>query len=142
MSEKDIRWIQRLNNYIKAFEQLKDAVSLANQKELSNLEKQGLVQAFEFTHELAWNVMKDYFSYQGESSIFGSRDASRMAFNRGLISDGHVWMEMIDSRNKTSHTYDEEIIEEIYGKIINYYFTAFEDFKQTMQQFKEKEGSQ
>ena len=140
MSKKDIRWVQRLNNYVKAFEQLKDAVYLAKQKELSNLEKQGLVQAFEFTHELAWNVMKDYFAYQGDSSIFGSRDASRMAFNRGIISDGHIWMEMIDSRNKTSHTYDEETIEEIYDKIINLYFPAFEDFIQTMQQLKEKEG--
>lgn len=135
----DIRWIQRFNNYIKAFSHLKEAVELTKKRKLSNLEKQGLVQAFEFTHELAWNVMKDYFKYQGNNEIYGSRDASREAFRVGLVENGHIWMEMIKSRNKTSHTYNEEITEEIILEIISKYTDAFIEFKNKIKKLKEKE---
>lgn len=74
-------------------QRLSEAVVLAGQRELSPLEQQGLIQAFEFTHELAWNVMKDYFFWQGTSSITGSRDATREASSKELIEDGEGWME-------------------------------------------------
>ena len=70
--------------------------------------KEGLIQRFEYTHELAWNVMKDYAVYQGNSNVGGSRDASREAFQMNLVTDGQVWMDMISSRNKTSHTYTRQ----------------------------------
>jgi len=136
---EDIRWIQRLNYYINALAQLEEAVNLARENQLSNLEKQGLVQAFEFTHELAWKVMKDFFAYQGNSAIHGSRDAGREAFNANLIKDGHIWMDMITSRNKTSHTYDEETVEEIYTNITEQYLYAFVEFKNKMIEPKNKE---
>lgn len=79
--------------------QLENAVLLSHERDFTPLEEQGLIQAFEFTHELAWNVMKDYFADQGNISITGSRDAIREAFNKGLITDGEGWMEMIRSRN-------------------------------------------
>nr|WP_232424788.1 nucleotidyltransferase substrate binding protein [Algoriphagus resistens] len=78
--EQDIRWHQRLENYSKAFGQLEKAVSLSKKCELSDLEEQGLIQAFEFTHELSWNLLKDYLIFQGNSSITGSRDATRGPF--------------------------------------------------------------
>ncbi len=139
MEDKDIRWIQRLNSYSKALLQLEKAVNLAKERGLTDLEKQGLIQAFEFTHELAWNVMKDYFAYQGNYEIHGSRDASREAFNKGLIENGDVWMEMIISRNKTSHTYNEEVAEEIVANILNKYISAFVEFENKMNSLKEKE---
>ena len=131
----DIRWMQRFNNYKNALSQLESAVLLSRQRELSALEKQGLIQAFEFTHELAWNVMKDYFSYQGNPDITGSRDAARESFAKGLITDGEGWMEMIKSRNQTSHTYNQLIADEIVEKIINLYFPLFTDFAGHMQAF-------
>nr|VFJ56069.1 MAG: nucleotidyltransferase substrate binding protein, HI0074 family [Candidatus Kentron sp. DK] len=73
----DIRWRQRFDNYRQALARLRDAVALRQQRPLSDLEQQGLIKAFEFTHELAWNVMKDYFEYQGNTRITGSRDAIR-----------------------------------------------------------------
>jgi len=57
MNDLDIRWQQRFANYKKALRQLQSAVELSDQRELSQLEKQGVIQAFEFTHELAWNVL-------------------------------------------------------------------------------------
>jgi nucleotidyltransferase substrate binding protein (TIGR01987 family) len=127
--ETDIRWKQRLSNYKNALSQLKKFI---DKEHLNELEEQGLIQAFEFTHELAWNLMKDYFEYQGNTNITGSRDAIREAFNKGLIEDGEGWMEMIASRNKSSHTYNESIVKEIREKIFKSYFNLFNDFQNKM----------
>jgi len=133
MSNQDIRWKQRFSNFTKALKQLESAVNISKSRELSDLEKQGLIQAFEFTHELAWNVMKDFFDYQGGAELItGSRDATKEAFNKGLISDGDMWIEMIKSRNKTSHTYQMTIAQEITEKIKNNYFELFQDFHKIM----------
>ncbi len=132
MNSEDIRWKQRYQNFLKAFALLEEAVQLYNERGLSELEKQGLIQRFEFTHELAWNVMKDYFEYQGNTQIMGSRDATREAFNKGLIADGEAWMEMITSRNKSSHTYNEKIAEELVEKITSSYHSQFAAFRQFM----------
>lgn len=134
MADKDIRWIQRLDNYSRAFAKLNEGVELARQRFLSDLEKQGLIQAFEFTHELAWNVMKDYFAFQGDPSITGSRDAFREAFNKGLTGDGEGWMEMIPCRNQTSHTYNQEVADEITGLTVERYHGLFQKFLERMQE--------
>ena len=133
MRNSDIRWVQRLQNFRKALAQLNNAVALSQQRELSDLEEQGLIQAFEFTHELAWNVMRDYFLYQGNDSIHGSRDATREAFHKGLIRYGDGWMEMIKSRNQTSHTYNEETAKEIVDKITSVYILLFNEFRNGME---------
>lgn len=127
--EEDIRWKQRFSNYIKALNQLQKFI---DKGDLNELEEQGLIQAFEFTHELAWNVMKDYFEYQGNTSITGSRDATREAFQRNLIENGSQWMEMIKSRNQSSHTYNEVTAHEIREQVFNFYYTLFVDFKNKM----------
>ncbi len=137
MNHQDIRWRQRFSHYQKALRQLSNAVELSRKRPLSELEKQGLIQAFEFTHELAWNVMKDYFEYQGNTSITGSRDATRESFRRNLVANGKGWMEMIQSRNKTSHAYNREVADEIAGKVINVYHELFIAFEKRMQDMKD-----
>ena len=131
---QDIRWIQRLSSYQRATQRLTSAVELAATRTLSDLEKQGLIQAFEFVFELAWNVMKDYFIYQGNPDISGSRDAIRTAFKQGLIADGEGWMEMIKSRNQTSHTYNEAVANAICEQILRLYYPLFTQFELKMQQ--------
>ncbi len=76
--------------------------------------------------------MKDYFEYQGTISITGSRDATREAFQKGLIQEGERWMEMIKSRNQTAHTYNKAIAEEIVNKIQNEYAVLFSAFFEKM----------
>jgi nucleotidyltransferase substrate binding protein (TIGR01987 family) len=136
MNHQDIRWQQRFSHYQKALLQLSKAVELSRQRPLSEIEKQGLIKAFEFTHELAWNVMKDYFEYQGNTSLTGSRDATREAFQKSLIVDGEGWMEMIPSRNQTSHTYNQEIADEIAEKVTVSYHDLFKAFEKRMQDLK------
>lgn len=123
---QDIRWKQRFNNYLKAFQTLIEAVELAQTRELSKLEQQGLIQGFEFTHELAWNVLKDYLEHKGFVDLIGSRDATRLAFKNGLIENGDVWMAMIKARNQTSHTYNPELAEEVAEDILQLFYPEFE----------------
>jgi nucleotidyltransferase substrate binding protein (TIGR01987 family) len=123
---EDVRWKQRFNNYLKALRTLTEAVELAEKRQLSNLEEQGMIQGFEFTHELAWNVLKDYLEETGVSGIIGSKGATREAFRNGLIDDGEAWMEMIKARNLSSHTYNPETAEEIVESILTRFYPAFE----------------
>jgi nucleotidyltransferase substrate binding protein (TIGR01987 family) len=137
----DIRWIQRLSNYSKALGRLKAALELDATRPLSDLEKQGLIQAFEFTHELAWNTIKDFYEYQGETELQGSRDVARLAFRRGLVESGEIWMDMIKSRNRTSHTYDEKIAEGIVSDVRSRYFQEFVLLEERLSRLKEAEGA-
>ena len=129
MSTEPARWIRRFDNYKRAFAQLEEGVELASERELSDLEKEGIIQRFEYTQELAWNVIKDFYKDQGETGIQGSRDAFRMASERGLLTHGEALMESIKSRNDTSHTYDSETADEIFTAIVEDYHAAFQEIK-------------
>jgi len=131
--EEDIRWKQRFQNYKKALITIKNAVEITKSRELSDLEKQGLIQGFEFTFELAWNVMKDYLEEQGITDIVGSKNAVRQAFSKGLVEDGDIWIEMINARNISSHTYDEETAEKLFEKIKNNFYDTFIIFREKME---------
>lgn len=127
----DIRWKQRFENYKKAFSQLKSAID-KNGLHPIDIIKEGIIQRFEFTHELAWKVMKDYLDYEGIQNVTGSRSATREAFNMGLITNGQAWMDMIESRKKTVHTYNQEVLEIEFKKVILSYYELFEIFEQKM----------
>lgn len=139
MKNQDIRWIQRFNSFSKAFLQLESAVALSKERPLSKLEEQGMIQAFEYTHELAWKTLKDFLEDKGTNSLYGSKDVTRAAFKLGLIENGDVWMDMIKSRNQTSHTYNEENAVEIVTDIINNYFRNFVLLHQKLQRLKKEE---
>jgi nucleotidyltransferase substrate binding protein (TIGR01987 family) len=126
---RDVRWEQRFVNFKKALSQLKKFV---DKGQLSELEEQGAIQAFEYTYELAWNVLKDFLEYQGITDIFGSRDAIRKAFRNGLIQDGDKWMDAYVSRTKTSHTYNQETAREVVDAILGTYYELFVDLEAKM----------
>ena len=132
----DIRWAQRFDNYRRALARLSTAITKVAEQEESDAEtsdllKEGLIQRFEYTHELAWNVMKDYAEYQGYTEIKGSRDAVRKAMQIGII-DSKSWMKSISDRNLTSHNYDEETFRGILKVIIEDYHPLFIKFEETM----------
>ena len=130
---KDVRWRQRFSNYLKAYEQLR---AFIEHGKLSKLEEQGLIKAFEYTYELAWNTIKDFYEFQGESNIQGSKDAIRLAFKRGLITEGETWMNMVQSRIQTAHTYDEAAAQEVVQAITVNYFPLFGELKTTLEKMK------
>ena len=121
MAGPDLRWRQRFDNFERALQVLERGVDLARQRPLSELEQQGLIQAFEFSHELAWNLLKDDLHDQGIAGIIGSRDATRLAFQNGLILDGEGWMAMIKARNQSSHTYNLEQAKAIARDVVDRY---------------------
>ena len=135
-ADKDIRWLQRFSNYQKALSKLRQAVELFQEEmnfrtDVDELLTEGLIQRFEYTHELAWSVMKDYLEHQGYTNITGSRDAIRKALAANLIDDAG-WMETIKDRNLTSHNYDEETAARIYENIVDVYFSMFCKFEKKM----------
>jgi nucleotidyltransferase substrate binding protein (TIGR01987 family) len=139
------RWQQRLSNYEKALEKLSEAVQwvalqsnslpeglIHSDSFFDDVIKEGIIQRFEYTHELAWNVMKDFLNYSGIENVMGPRDAIRSANESGLLQNAEVWMDMIRSRNKTSHTYHEETADEVFWNIVNDYYPEFIAFKNQM----------
>lgn len=147
MSKQDIRWEQRFSNFVKAFHKLDEAVSkilndfgideegsIDADDFLDDIIKEGLIQRFEYTHELAWKVMKDFLEEVGNVKIYGSKDATKEAFAADLIHKGELWMEMIKSRNQTSHTYNEATADEIFSKVIHEYHPLFKNFLNTMEE--------
>ena len=137
---QDIRWLRRFQNYQKAFTQLTQAVDLSHLRALSKLEQQGLIQGFEYTHELAWNTLKDFLEARGAAEIFGSRDTTRAAFTAGLIDQGEVWMQMIQSRNQSTHTYNEEMMTQIVTAVIQTYMAEFTKLQRKFEQLRSAES--
>jgi len=135
----DIRWLQRLSNFDLALNELSDAITITKLRPLTKLEEQGLIQAFEYNYELAWNTIKDFYQDQAEVNIQGSRDAIRLAFQRNLIDDGSLWMEMIKSRVLTSHTYNKETAKQIAVQIIKDFYPAFMKLNNTLHNIKKQE---
>lgn len=136
MDEKDIRWIQRFSNYRKALVKFNQAVEIVSNQmdwgeDVDDLLEEGLIQRFEYTHELAWKVMKDYAEYQGHTNIQGSRDAFRKGLEMGIIDDER-WMESIKDRNLTSHNYDDETAQNVLTAIIEVYAPMLNAFEQKM----------
>ena len=135
------RWRQRFENFKQALAQLLAAAELARVRQLSKLEQQGLIQAFEFTHEMAWNTLKDFLARRGPTArIYGSRDATREAFAADLIEDGDVWMKMLESRNATTHIYDEATADSIAQEILIRYVAEFENLRDTLNKIEEEQS--
>lgn len=88
-----------------------------------------MIQAFEFTHELAWNTLKDFLESRGAANLYASKDATREAFAGGLIDNGAEWMAMIQTRNRSSHTYNEKTANEIADAILNSFVSEFDKFR-------------
>ena len=128
---EDIRWQQRFSNYQKALAQLE---TFAEPPALNEREQQGLIKAFEYTFELAWNTLRDLLRSQGNATLLGSRDTLREAFRLGLIDAGETWMLMIQDRNLTSHSYNRATADAIAEQIVNGYLPCFKQLRQRLNQ--------
>ena len=137
MNEKnqDIRWQQRYNNFEKAFNQLQRFLETES---LNEMEKQGLIKAFEYTYELAWKTLNDLLKDKGYDDVIGPKPTIQQVFQVGYISDGKAWIRMHKSRNLTSHTYDEATAENIIENIRQDYASLFKELKNQFEKEKAK----
>ena len=136
------RWKQRYTNYIRALARLELYVEKGL---LTELEEPGFIQTFEFVSELAWNTIKDFYEDQGVDAVSGTlgiqggKDAIRLAVQRGLIRDGKAWFRLIEDRNRTSHTYHEELAKNVAEHIRNEYAPLFRELAETLKPIFEQE---
>jgi len=112
MGTKRLR--ERLEDYKSTLERLKESLDL--EVSLSVI-TDGVIQRFEFTYELAWKVLKDYLEFKGIPETRSPRDTFKEGFRAGIIQDGDAWIDMLQDRNLTAHTYNEKTAKEIYAKI-------------------------
>lgn len=131
MEKKDIRWKQRYGNYKDALSFLRES---AAKKHFSELEKAGIIQTFEFTFELAWKTIKDYLNEKGVNAIY-PKDVIGEAFQSGLIKQGEVWMDMLDSRNLMSHTYQTKDADFVFNEIISNYVSELDELGNTLKRY-------
>jgi len=124
MNNKDIRWKQRFQNFEKAFLQLKEAVEKEN---LNELEKNGLIQRFEFTIELAWKVMKDFLEDKGFIFKPAPKEVLRLAQQTEYITYAQILIDGINLRNELSHDYSMDIFENAITEIDNDIYPALEE---------------
>ena len=122
----DIRWKQRFENFEKAYRLLERTLEIPNPSEA---ERAGLIQFFEMVFELSWKLMRDYLQEQG-FVINSPKQAIKQAFQSDLIRDGHTWIDALNDRNLTVHTYEESTAVEIEGRIRNDYFPLLRQLDQ------------
>ena len=115
----DVRWKQRFDNYEKAIAHLELALQI---QKPDIVQRAGLIQFFEMSFELSWNVMKDYLIDQGYTDVQSPRAAIKKAFETGLIEDGHKWIKLLEDRNLTSHVYDDATAIKVEELVRNYYY--------------------
>ncbi len=126
-SNKDIRWIQRFQNFDRAFLLLRSALEERGLEQMSELEKEGLIQRFEYSYELAWKTMKDYLEEQGTIiNPVTPRNVIKEAFSAQIIADGQVWVDMMLHRNLLDHTYDFSKFQEVLDAVVKRYLDAQE----------------
>ena len=131
----DIRWKQRFENYDKALGRLNEALTAVGKEPGNHLYEMATIQAFEFTIELGWKLLKDYLQFQGVKEMPLPREIVRQAFQAQLVTDGQTWIEMLEARNKTSHTYDDAQAAKIVLRIKQDFYPAL---KQVHTDFQEK----
>lgn len=133
-----IRWRQRFENFERAFRLLQEAFE-KDPSQMSDLEKEGVVQRFEYTFELAWKTLKDYLVYHGVTfDQITPRSVIKQAFAAGIIADGQTWIDMLEQRNLMSHTYDNAIFETVFRNISDRYVVAIQ---QVFTWLKERESA-
>jgi nucleotidyltransferase substrate binding protein (TIGR01987 family) len=127
--EKDIRWAQRFVNFEQVFVLLRQALAI---EDPSIVERAGLIQFFEMTFELSWKLLKDYEESEG-FSVKTPREAIKTAFQAGIIHNGEGWLQALQDRNLTAHTYNEKTAIAVEMKIRQDYFPLLQDLHQTFQ---------
>lgn len=117
-------YIQKLENYKKALARLSEGIEKLDKAD--DLQRDGLIQRFEFTFELAWKTLKAIFEDEGLLGMNSPKTVLREAFSADLIQDEEMWLMMLNDRNSTTHIYSEEISVKICNNITSKYISVFE----------------
>ena len=119
--------LQKIENYHPAVAQLEQAVTVYSRDPDDALYRDGLIQRFEFTVELAWKSLREYLEDQGSVlAVVSPRAVLKEAYAAGVIQDADVWDAVIRSRNITSHVYDEQTAIDVAAHICGQYLPVLQ----------------
>jgi len=118
----------RFNNFELVFIHLQNAIN-ENTLPHSDITKEGMLKRFEYTHVYAWKAMKEWLKSQGVKNINNAKNVSIEAYNNNLIQKLKPWLDMIDSREISFHSFKQEVLESEYKKLIEIYMPQFEDLR-------------
>jgi nucleotidyltransferase substrate binding protein (TIGR01987 family) len=135
MESKDIRWQQRFQNFERALRSLEEALAI---EQPDVVQRAGLIQFFEITFELAWKLLKDYLEAQGFTEVKSPRAVLKQAFEVELIVEGHQWLQGLQDRNLTAHTYNEETAVLVENLVRQTYYPLLSQLYQTFSQLPEQ----
>lgn len=133
--QQDIRWQQRFQNFERALRSLEEALAI---EQPDMVQRAGLIQFFEITFELAWKMLKDYLETQGFTEVKSPRAVLKQAFEVELIGDGHQWLQGLQDRNLTAHTYNEETAVLVENLVRQTYYPLLSQLHQTFNQLPEQ----
>jgi nucleotidyltransferase substrate binding protein (TIGR01987 family) len=131
MENRDIRWQQRFQNFTKSMNYLEQALQIENP---DIVQKAGIIQFFEMSFELAWNLIKDYLEEQGFADVKSPRGALKKAFEMNILENGHDWMDLLQDRNLTAHTWDEQKATDMEQLINHKYFPLLKELHNSFKQ--------
>ena len=124
------RWQERLSDYKEAIKRLQGSLK---KDDFTDLEKDGVIQRFEFTFEQARKTLKDYLEDQGFSDVVSPKKSIKQAFENNLLTQGDVWIDMLEDRNRLSYLYDQKVSESIFDNIKSKYSQELADLIQTLE---------
>lgn len=127
MTNQDIRWKQRYQQYNNAFSLLQQAIAIEHP---SVVERAGIIQFFEMAFELSWKLLKDYLQAEGYSTN-SPRDAIKQAYQSELIDNGHAWIKALEDRNLTTHTYNEDVAQKVEQQIRQEYYPLLAELQES-----------
>lgn len=128
----DLRWKQRFQNFKKANGNLIETYNCIESNGINKIYTMALIQAFEISFELGWKTIKDYLEYNG-INVDTPRASIKEGFSGNIIKDGQVWIEMMETRNKTSHTYKEDFANQTAEEILNKYIPLLKELETTLE---------
>lgn len=133
------RWVQRFQNFDGALVLMRIALELLDEDndrldpEVVRIMREGAIQRFEYTFELAWKTLKDYLEWRKVTlERKGPADVIKAAFDAGYIEEGQDWMDALDARNEMSHVYRQQAFERVLVELRARFHARFEDLHEML----------
>ena len=125
---------EKYDKLAKAVSRLQESIADFERYHMDSI-RDGVIQRFEFCAELAWKTLREYLIDQGYQNVNSPKAVMRLSYEDGIINNDASWVSLMNARNLTSHTYDEDTADEIYHLICQSYVVILNELVQDLSQY-------